>query len=154
MCEWTIAATALSTVASAVGQIRQGREQAALYRYQASLADRRAQIAQQQAQAEAERTREEGQALLGRQRAGFAKSGVAISGTPLDVLGATAKATERAALDEIRAGALEAAEQRARAGSLSFRAATVGPRAALGAGTSLLSGTSRVLSRSEPWFGR
>ncbi len=141
MCEWTLAASALSTLAGAAGQIQRGREQAALYRHNRALADRQALIAEQRARAEAARIREEGAGLLGRQRAGFARAGVALEGTPLDVLGDTAAAVDRDARDALYRGALRADDYRTRAAREDFRASAVGSRIGVGIGTSLLRGS-------------
>ena len=145
MCEWTFAATALSTLAGAAGEIQRGREQAALYSYNRALAERQALIAEQQARAEAERVREEGRSLLGQQRAGFAQAGVALEGTPLDVLGDTAARTDREARDVLYRGALAAADDRAVAARYALREASVRGRTGYGVGASLLRGSGSAL---------
>lgn len=58
------------------------------------------------------RMREEGERVQSAQRVGFAKAGVEISGTPLEVLAATANIAESNVLEIERSSARQAAELR------------------------------------------
>ncbi len=144
MCDWAVALTFASTVASAIGTIQQGNSRAAAARYNATVAERNAVIARQQAAAEARRIRDAGARALGQQRAAFSASGVTAEGTPLDVLGDTAASVELDALTARYAGEVEAGDYLAEADRLRYRAEAARREALFGAGTSLLIGAGRA----------
>ena len=89
---WT-AALIGSTVISAIGQIKSGQAQAQAAEYNANLA-------KMEAKAEEARRRRESSQVMGKMRAGRAKSGVTAEGTPLLVL---AESAEMAELDALNA---------------------------------------------------
>ena len=89
---WT-AALIGSTVISAIGQIKSGQAQAQAAEYNANLA-------KMEAKAEEARRRRESSAVMGKMRAGRAKSGVTAEGTPLLV---QAESAEMAELDALNA---------------------------------------------------
>lgn len=68
---------AAGTAVSAFGSIAAGSQQAGAYGRQAGLYERQARIKGQQSGFEIARTREEGQRILGQNRAAFAENGVA-----------------------------------------------------------------------------
>jgi hypothetical protein len=113
-----IAAGVVETV-SVVQQGRAAREQGAA---QAAIAERNAQLAERQAEAErqaateaAKAHAEEGEELLARQRALFAKGGVMMRGTPLSVVVDTAEKIEQERLTILREGRISAAQARGQA---------------------------------------
>ena len=89
---WT-AALIGSTVISAIGQIKSGQAQAQAAEYNANLA-------KMEAKAEEARRRRESSQVMGKMRAGRAKSGVTAEGTPLLV---QAESAEMAELDALNA---------------------------------------------------
>ncbi|MCB9949172.1 MAG: hypothetical protein H6842_15325 [Rhodospirillaceae bacterium] len=148
MCEPTLALTVASTVASTIGTIRQASSEAAADRYNAAVLERNAVLARQQAAAEARRIRDAGARALGQQRVAFGASGVAVEGTPLDVLGDTAATIELDALTARYGGEVEAANHRARAAALRSQATATRRNALYGAGTSLLLTVGRAAHRT------
>jgi len=89
---WT-AALIGSTIISSIGQIKSGQAQAQAAEYNANLA-------KMEAKAEEARRRRESKKVMGKMRAGRAKSGVTAEGTPLLVL---AESAEMAELDALNA---------------------------------------------------
>jgi hypothetical protein len=128
MCDLPTALAVIGTAFSAVGAIQQG--QAA-----ASTADYNARVATQNAAYEERIQREKAQRLMAQQSSGYLKAGVAMSGTPLDVLADTAAQAELDALAIRYGGATQAAGYRAQGAA----AKTAGY---IGTGTTLLTGAS------------
>ena len=82
---------------SAYGAIQQAQAQKQAAQFNAKLNERNATVALDQAHADALRVRRNAAQVLGAATAGYGASGVALEGSPLDVLGASA---EQASLDE------------------------------------------------------
>lgn len=100
MCEPTSATLLIaSTAIGAAGTIYSGIAQKQAADTRAKLAERQADDALERGRQEEERSRERTSDLIGRQRAGFAASGVATdTGTPLSVQANTSGLGERDAL--------------------------------------------------------
>lgn len=169
MCELATIATVASfagTVMGAVGQYQQGQAAAAQAEYNAAVARNNQIISEQQAQdalkrgqiAE-EQKRRETSALIGRQRATLAASGVALDqGNPLDILGDTAQFGELDALTIRNNADREAYGYRvqgmnfaAEAGLNDARAAASRQAGLMGAAGTLLSGAGNAADR---WYMR
>lgn len=80
------AISAVSAIGSAVGSIQQSNAQSNAAQYNADVAERNATIAQQQAKADADAQRRHALVKIGAARAMYGASGVALEGSPLDVL--------------------------------------------------------------------
>ncbi len=113
---------AAGTVAT-VSAIQQGRAAEAQGRTQEKIAQRNADIALKQAEeekqaaaAQAIAQERRGRALIGEQRAKFAKSGVELRGSPLSVLVETAEELEADRLSILRTGSIAAGRNIAQAG--------------------------------------
>jgi hypothetical protein len=107
--------TAAITIGMAVARHEAERKAA---RAQARTLEETATRAQEQAAFEESETRRSNRRLLGRQRALFAKSGVRVEGTPLDVQTQIAEEGELDALMRRRRGDAEAASLLGRARSV------------------------------------
>lgn len=106
MCSPTIALSAATSAAGALGQYQQGKAQSQIARLNAQRADQQAREAQRLGAAQAYNTMLEGRQLLAQQRTAFAANGVNIAtGSPLDV-----------SYDTAGQIAYNAAQQRANAG--------------------------------------
>lgn len=89
--------TGLSALVGAAGSIASGRQQAAANRYNAQVADQNAQRAILTSEAEAARSGDQNRRRLASSVNAYGASGVALEGTPLDVM---ADLAAEAALDE------------------------------------------------------
>lgn len=105
----------VGTAVSAVGSISQSQNAAAASRYNAQISERNALIqqqnatlARQQAVSQSEIQRRQAAKQMGAMRAGYANSGVAMEGSPLDVLAASAASAELDTLNTIYNGELKA----------------------------------------------
>lgn len=115
----TLAIIAVSVAGGlqAVSQVQQGKAARAQGEAQAAIANRNAILAERQAAAEktaaaeaAKAQTREGEELLARQRALFAKGGVVAKGTPLSVIADTATTLEADRLTLLREGAVRASQ--------------------------------------------
>lgn len=138
---------------TAVSQIRQGRAAEAQGKAQAAIAARNAQLAERQAEqervaaaAEALRLEREGKRLTGRQRALFAKSGVALRGSPLSVIVETAQDLEADRLTILREGAVRAGTREAQAGIFRAQGASAKARGRAAKRASILTAVGTGLS--------
>ena len=138
MCEWVT--TAASLVLGGLGQMQQASSRAANARANAAILERNAQFARQQSAEEARRIREAGKRVGGQQRTAFGAAGVAVEGTPLDVLGDTQQTVELDALTALYGGRVEAANYDYQARVNRQQAGYMQRSGAFGAGTSLLFG--------------
>jgi regulator of protease activity HflC (stomatin/prohibitin superfamily) len=121
---------AAGTVMSAAGQQQSAAAEAQAARYNSA-------ITQAEAQAEEERIRRETQQQIGQTRASIAKSGVTYEGTPLLVLGETAANAEIDILNT--QWSADTASK-----LYGMRASSATQAGNIGAGTSLLSGASKM----------
>lgn len=119
------------------------------YNYNASIAEQNAQEAKNAAKTEETQFRKQGDRLLSTQRSLYAKSGVAMTGSPLDVQAETAAEIESDALNIRRNGSLaaqgfkqEAALQRGYGDMAKTRGKNAYSAGLWQAGGSLLSGAS------------
>lgn len=108
MCVMTALVVA-STAVSAIGAISAGNAQADAYRYQAQVADQNATAARQQAQTAALIQQEQAKRTMGATIAAYGASGIAMEGTPLDVLANSASQAERDRQQIIYKGEMQAA---------------------------------------------
>lgn len=137
----------------AVSMVQQGRAareagktQEAIAARNAALAERQAEAEQQAAAAEAKRQRKEGEELLARQRALFAKGGVEMRGTPLSVVVDTAEELEADRLTILREGAISAAQRRGQADILRMQGKAAKQRGRAAYRGSVLSAGGTILS--------
>lgn len=137
-------AAAAGAAMSAAGTIVAGHQQAEAARQQAEFADQEAQQAQIAGAAAEETTREKGQRMLAAQRAIIGGSGVTSEGTPLMTLMDTAASAELDALRARYTGEVQAYGSEAQAALLRKRAGQYGTAAAIGAGSTLLTGAGRI----------
>lgn len=141
MCDWVTAALAAAqAVVGSIGQMQQASSQAATARANADIMERNAQLARQQAAEEARRIREAGARVGGQQRTAFGAAGVAVEGTPLDVLGDTQQTVELDALTALYGGRVEASNLEYQAQVNRQQASYLRRSGVIGAGTSLLFG--------------
>lgn len=90
----SIGLTVISTLVSAIGSIQQGQAATSAARSNAQIAASNAQIARATAAQDAEAKDRENRQRLGAIAASFGASGVTAAGTPLDVLGDSARQAE------------------------------------------------------------
>lgn len=130
---------------SAVGAVAGGIQSQKVANYNAKVADNNAASARQDAAYEANLQREQNRRVIGAQRAAGAASGLDItSGTPVAVLGDTAKAGEMDVLARLYAG--ESAAVGFNNDAARFRAEGKAAKTAgfINGGTSLLSGFGKL----------
>jgi len=162
----SLALSAAGTAMGVAGQSRQAQQQAAQAGYQAQvarnnqmIAERNATLAEQQGAADAERQQLKTAQLEGSQRAALASQGGDVnSGSPLDILGDTARAgaTDVAT---IRSNAarnaygfrLQGAGAAGQASLASANAANTLANLPLGIGSSLLGGASSLAGKWGNW---
>jgi hypothetical protein len=157
-----IAGTVLSTGLSIAGQMQQANAQAGMAGYQAQVARNNQMIAEyyarraeQQGKVDEQNQRLKAASLIGAQRAALASQGGDInSGSPLDIVGDTARAGEYDALTLRNNAALKAYGYRvqamnnaADAGRYDRQAANTMAALPFGIGSSLLSGASSLFGR-------
>ncbi len=99
----------------AMGQMRNASAQALQMNFNARQSMLDAEIARENAAIKARQIREYGRQLTGKQRTQFAKSGVRMSGTPLEVIADTIEKIELDAISAKRQGAFEAGQHEASA---------------------------------------
>lgn len=156
--ELAIAATAISGVTSAIGQIQQSQQQAAvaeqrakMQRLEAARANQAAREQREIGQQEAERRRRQGRAQRGAARAAIGSSGVQLKGTPTDVLADQALENElNANLAKFEAGQRsrelrrEQAAKLTQANQLESRADFVETQGFLSAGSTLIGTAGKI----------
>jgi len=139
-----IALSLAGTGVSIMAQMQQGKEQKAWSNYNAAVAERDAETARTNAAYEAGLKRKEGEKILGRQRALFAKRGVTFEGSPLLLMEQTAADIEMDALMIERGGKVAGQRYQSEA-VLSRMEGTAAKRAGYyGAGTTLLTGVGQA----------
>lgn len=140
--ELAVAASLAGTAVSAVGAVQQGKAAKASADYNAAVAHNQAIAARQKAEFDAERERERVQRLLGAQRAGFAKGGVEIEGTPLLVMEDAAEQGELDVQAILYGGDIQSDNYQAEAGLRRMEGAQAKKAGMFGAGSTLLTGAS------------
>ena len=142
--------SALGTVVGAVGSIASGVSANNVAKYNAEVAENNATAERQRAAYEADLTRDNVRRVVGAQRAAGASSGLDItSGTPVAVLGDTAKAGELDVLARLYSG--EAAATASMNDAARFRAEGKAQKQAgfINAGTTLLSGFGKMATNTR-----
>ena len=129
---------------SAYGAVQQANAQKQAAQFNAKLNERNATIALDQAGADALRVRRNAAQIQGSAVAGYGASGVALEGSPLDVLGASA---EQASLDESTVrykGTLKAMGYHSNAELDQFAGRTAEQQGYLNSASALLTGVGRA----------
>ncbi len=142
---------AVGTIISAVGQSQAADYNAKVARQNATYAEQSAQQQRQIAAENERRQRLRTTKLLGAQKAGYAKAGVTMEGSPLEVMAETASQGELDALN-IRYGGevgaynarVQGSRYRSQAGFYDFESSRSLWTGIMGAGTTLLTGTARA----------
>lgn len=141
---------ALGTVAGAVGAVQAGNQANEVGKYNAQVAENNAAAERQRAAYEAGITRDRVRQVIGAQRAAGASSGLDIqSGTPVAVLGDTAKQGELDVLARLYSG--ESAARASQNDATMFRAQGRAQKQAgfINAASSLMSGFSKMAAPSR-----
>ena len=145
MMAFSMAASAVTGVMGGMAAKKSGAANQGMADYNAALIRSQKIKAKQKANFDANRIRSAGERLKSAQRTGFAKGGVQMTGTPLEVLGNTAADIEYDAQLSIYAGELDANAFEAQAvlkgyeGKIAkFKGDTQAKSAYVGAGVSLL----------------
>lgn len=137
--------TAVSTVVSAGAQFMQGQSAARAASANAAMAEEEAQRSRQAAAAEEQRNREQSRRVISAQRAAYGASGVVSEeGSPLLALADSASEAELDALSIRYSGETQSRRYMAQAASDRASASSYRMQGLVGAGTSLLSGATRV----------
>lgn len=139
-----IVATLAATAVSAGSAIAQGEAAEDAAKYNAAVANNDAAAANDQAQYEASRIRDRNRRILASQRAGQAKSGLAMSGSFSDVQLDSTIQGEMDALAAIYTGQINAGSAQARAQLAKLEGRNAKRAGYMGAGGSLLTGASTV----------
>jgi len=162
-------ATVASTALGAYGQIQAGQQAQAAANYNAAvarnneiIAGRQAEDALKRGQVAEDEQRRRTRAMAGTQRAALAASGVQLDqGSPVDILSDTAQFGELDALTIRNNAEREAYGYRvqgmnfgAEAGLQQSRASSAMTSAAIGAGSTLLSGAASAYDRYSTWKRR
>lgn len=130
----TLATIALKT-ANNVGQANSARAQG---NAEAAVAERQAESARLEATRHAGDLRRRNAAILARQRVRYAKGGILLSGSPLDLLADAAAESELAAQEALYDGAKAADGHRLRANTARWRGQAARRQGLLDTGISLL----------------
>lgn len=139
------ALTAISTGLGVVGSIASGIQGAKTAEYNAQVAENNAQSAKQEAAYEAQMTRDQVRRVVGAQRAAGASSGLNIeSGTPVAVLGDTAKQGELDVLARLYQGNAAATGFMNQAAQFRAEGKAAKMSGFINAGTSLIGGMSNM----------
>lgn len=131
-------------VASAAGAVSAGQSQSAMANYNAMVAQRDAEQAKVAAQFEETRQRQTAAALRGSQRAAFSKAGLQLEGSPLLVMAESQEEAEMDALVLRHSGSVAEARSRSQAALDRLQGKSARAAGVIGAGSSLLTGVSRV----------
>jgi hypothetical protein len=138
----------LSTAFSVVGAISQGRQEKNAAEYNAAVARNNAIAARQQAAANAEAQGREARRRIGSARAGYGASGVALEGSPLDIIEQSALEAELDRQNILYAGDLKASGFESTATLEESRGKSAMTGSIFKAGSSLLTGTQDYLTRT------
>lgn len=140
-------ATLAGTALSAAGAISQGQAAQDVANYNAQVARNNATAEQQRAAYEAGITRDRVRGIMAQQRAGFASAGLdPRQGTPVTVLGDTAKQGELDVLARLYAGESAATAYRNDANRFIAEGQAAKSAAKIGAMTSLVGGIGKLAS--------
>lgn len=136
--------SAVGTAISAVGSISSGIAQKNAADYNAALSERDAKQAELAAAVDAANQRREGARMIAAQRAGFAASGVKLTGSALEVLSTSAETAELDALNIEYAGKEKATASRADAAASRFQGQAAETAGYFGAAATALGGGARA----------
>jgi|SRR5215217_1913032 len=146
-----IASAVIGTGVAVYGQVQAAKTAKEMGEYNAKLAENQAQQVDMDARESVKRRREQNRRFQGMQRTAFAKSGVSIEGSPLEVMAETAGILELEALDASRQASQQTSALRAQ-GAYDRRVGSTQARAAyIGAGASLLAGASNIAGSSATY---
>jgi len=91
---FTTALLAIGTGLQITQQIRQGKQQQQIFEFNAQVSQQKATLAKQSGKLRADRLRRQARTFSAKQTAAFAKAGVRLTGSPLQVLADTAAELE------------------------------------------------------------
>jgi hypothetical protein len=135
---------AIGTGVAVYGQVEAAQTAKKMGEYNAKLAESQAAQIDLDSRESVKRRREQNRRFLGTQRTAYAKSGVTIEGSPLEVMAETAGILELEALDASRQATQQTRALRAQ-GAYDRQVGSNQARAAyIGAGSSLLSGAGNT----------
>lgn len=131
---------AIATAFQVIGAISGASAEKRAANYNAAAAERNAVVSRQNAAADAELQSREARRRIGAARAGYGASGVAIEGSPLDVLETSAAEAEMDKLNILYKGELQAMGYEDTAALSRSRAKDAGTAGLFKAGSAVLSG--------------
>jgi hypothetical protein len=134
--------SAVGTAISVIGALNQGQQAADAARYNTAVAQNNAIAARQQAEANAAAQARKARLQLGSIRAGYGASGVALEGSPLDVIEASAAAAELDRQNILYSGELRAGGYESTAGLELMRGDSAKTGSYFSAGSALLKGAA------------
>ena len=150
MCELMTALQIIGTTAAGIARAQaEAQNDAGWARYNAAVARNQATATRQRAAVEEARRRDQLRGTLGREATRFLTGGVAIDGSPLEVLGDTAAQGELDALTVRYGGVLDSQGAETRARLEDWRARQAVRRGRRAVGTALLSGASDVANAAS-----
>lgn len=140
---------AASTLVSSAGAYAQGQAQASAYEANAAAAEQQARAQREKASHEAGLVRDKGQSILSTQRARYGASGVAMSGSALDVALESARKNEMDALMVKYNGEVNARMSENQASIYRSQADSAKTAGTIGAVTTLLTGGAQIAGASS-----
>ena len=138
----------ISAAVGALGAVQEARASAAASEFNARVADNNAVIAEQNAAADERKQRRQASREMASSRARIGAAGVALEGSPLDVLEDQALEAELDALNIRYGGRLQARNYRSQAELDRSRARSARTQGFISAGTSLLNGAAKFGEKS------
>lgn len=151
----SLALTAVGTGVAVAGSLEQAEVAEKAGKFNEAVANNQAKAEQDRAQFEAARLRKRNLVLLGKQRAGFAKSGVNLGGSALDVIYDSELEGQLDVLNSLYSGAVGANYQRTRGQLARMEGQNAATAARYGAASTFLTGVGRGVSqyqRNSPYF--
>lgn len=141
-----ISLAAASAAMTAVSSIKQGQQAEASAKFNADMQNRNALIARQQAGAEEEKQRRLTYMRQGAANAAYGASGVAMEGSPLDILEQSAAQEELDALNIRYRGEIGAQSAEGQAELSRMRGSAAAQAGMMGAGSAILMGAAKAVS--------
>jgi len=145
-----IAAITATGVIQAVSAVQAGKSARKAEQYNAAVARQEATVVQESAKLDIERQKREQKAFSSKQRALYAKAGVQLSGSPLEVLADTAYAFEMDQAITSYNAQIGAQQSESRARYSEYLGSTYYREGVVKAGTTLLGTVGRVASFAAP----
>lgn len=147
----SLSLAAIGTGVAVYGQMEAAKSAKEMGEYNAKLAENQAAQVDMEARESVRRRREQNRRFMAMQRTAYAKSGVTIEGTPLEVMAETAGILELEALDASRQASQQSMALRGQA-AYDRRVGSTQARAAyIGAGASLLSGVAGMAGNTATY---